>query len=168
YDVIWSSGCLHHIVNLEHLLDQVARALRPGGVFAFHDYVGEARFDFEPRRLARVNAALHNVPVRFRRDGLEAIPRDLVARYRSPFCAVRSNELLSAARARFQVVHEVFTAALFPLAIFIDIDALAREAPDVLEQVLAAEAEALADPTLRPCEAYIVFRRLLPVRVTEP
>jgi ubiquinone/menaquinone biosynthesis C-methylase UbiE len=159
YDVIWSSGCLHHIVNLEHLLDQVTRALRPGGVFAFHDYIGEARFDFEPRRLARVNAALHDVPVRFRRDRLEAISRDLVGRYRSPFCAVRSNEVLSAARARFQVVHEVFTAALFPLALFIDVDALAREAPDVLQRVLAAEAEALADPTLRPCEAYVVFRR---------
>ena len=69
YDVIWSSGCLHHLVNLEHLMDQVSRALRPGGLFAFHDYVGENRFHFDLWRLARANAALCEVPVRFRRNG---------------------------------------------------------------------------------------------------
>jgi hypothetical protein len=42
---------------------------------------------------------------------------------------------------------------------FLDVDALAREAPDVLARVLAAEAGALADSTLRPCEAYALFRR---------
>ena len=159
YDVIWSSGCLHHIVNLEYLLDQVARALRPGGLFAVRDYVGEALFHFDAQRLARVNAAFQPVPVRFRRGGLDTIGRNVLTHGRSPFCAVRSDEMLSIARARFRVVHEGFTSALFPLAFFIDVEALAREAPDVLDRVLAAEAEALADPSLRPCEAYVVFRR---------
>src|SRR4029077_12081108 len=63
YDVIWSSGTLHHLVNLEHLLDEVARALRPGGLFAVHDFVGESRFRYDPHRLARANAALRDVPV---------------------------------------------------------------------------------------------------------
>jgi hypothetical protein len=79
--------------------------------------------------------------------------------YRSPFCAVRSGEVLSTARERLQVVHQGFTSALFPLAFSIDVEALAREAPDVLARVFAAETEALIDPTLRPCEAYVVFRR---------
>jgi ubiquinone/menaquinone biosynthesis C-methylase UbiE len=159
YDVIWSSGCLHHIVNLEHLLDEVSRALRPGGLFAFHDYVGETRFHFETRRLARANAALREVPARFRHNGPDAISPDQFRKYRSPFCAVRSGEVLSTARERFQVVHQGFTSALFPLAFSIDVGALAREAPDVLARVFAAETEALTDPTLRPCEAYVVFRR---------
>jgi SAM-dependent methyltransferase len=158
YDVIWSSGTLHHIVNLEYLLDQIAGALRPGGVFAVRDYVGETRLQFEPRRLARVNAALREVPVRFRRDGIETLARDLLAAYRSPFCAARSDEVLPAARARFRVVHEGFTSALFPLAFFVDVEALTREAPEVLERLLAAERDALADPAVRPCEAYVVFR----------
>jgi ubiquinone/menaquinone biosynthesis C-methylase UbiE len=160
YDVIWSGGCLHHIVNLEHLLDEVSRALRPGGLFAFHDYVGETRFRFEPQRLARVNATLREVPERFRHHGSDAVSPDEVSKFRSPFCAVRSDEVLSSARERFpRVVHEGFASALFPLALLIDVEALAREAPDVLERVFAAETEALADPTLRPCEAYVVLRR---------
>jgi len=159
YDVIWSSGCLHHLINLEHLMNQVSRALRPGGLFTFHDYVGENRFHFEPRRLARANAALCEVPVRFRRNGSDTISRDQIAEHRSPFCALRSDEVLSTARERFQVVHEGFTSALFPLTFLIDVEALARDAPDVLERVFAAETEALADPTLKPCEAYVVLRR---------
>ena len=159
YDVIWSSGCLHHLVNLEHLMDQVSRALRPGGLFAFHDYVGENRFHFEPRRLARANAALCDVPVRFRRNGSDTISREQIAEHRSPFCALRSQEVLSTASERFEVVHQGFTSALFPLTFLIDIEALARDAPDVLERVFAAETDARADPTLKPCEAYVVLRR---------
>jgi ubiquinone/menaquinone biosynthesis C-methylase UbiE len=159
YDVIWSSGCLHHVVNLESLLDRVARALRPGGLFVVRDYVGETRLQFEPRRLERVNAVLRQVPVRFRRDGLEVITRDLFASFRSPFCAARSADLLPALRGRFHVVHQGLTSALFPLTYFIDAAALAREAPAILQDVLAAEADALADPTVRPCEAYLVLRR---------
>ena len=71
---------------------------------------------------------------------------------------MRSSELLSTLRARFQVVHAGLASALFPLTYFIDAPALALETPEVLERVLAAEAEALADPTLRPCEAYLVLR----------
>jgi SAM-dependent methyltransferase len=159
YDVIWSSGCLHHVVNLEYLFEQVARALRPGGLLAIHDYVGETRLQFDPRRLDRVNAALSEVPVRFRRNGIDIITRDALAIVRSPLCATRSEDVLSAARERFQVVHQRFTAALYPLMSFLDVDALAREAPDVLARVLVAEAGALADPKLRPCEAYALFRR---------
>src|SRR5262249_56576432 len=70
YDVVWSSGTLHHLTNLEHLLDQVAVTLRPGGLFALHDYVGETRFAYHPRRLERVNAPLHDVAMRFPHNGL--------------------------------------------------------------------------------------------------
>jgi SAM-dependent methyltransferase len=52
YDVVWSSGTLHHVINLEALFDEVARALRPGALFALRDYVGEARLEYEPHRLA--------------------------------------------------------------------------------------------------------------------
>lgn len=158
YDVIWSSGCLHHVSNLEHLFAQVARALRPGGLFAVHDYVGERRLQFAPERLARVNAALREVPRRFRADGIEAIaaPRgdDL-----SAFCGVRSDDILPLARARFDVVHEGAAGALFPLFLVIDLPALEREEPALHARLLAAEEAACREPGARPCGAYVVFRK---------
>ncbi len=158
YDVIWSSSCLHHIANLEHLLAEVERALRPGGLFALHDYVGERRLQYAPERLALINALLREIPVRFRAGGMEAItaprPEGL-----SPFCGVRSDDILPLARARFDVVHEAVAGALFPLPLVLDLPALAREEPALLARLTAAEQEALRDPTMRGCGAYAVFRK---------
>ena len=157
YDVIWSSGSLHHITNLEHLFDQVTTALRPGGLFAFQDYVGERRNQFSRARLRLVNAALLAVPAPFRRTAklVEPPPPAEV----SPFCAVRSDEVLVVARGRFDAVHVALAGALYPLGVYLDLPALEREAPEVLRAVLRAEEQAMADPTIMPAAAYAVFRR---------
>jgi SAM-dependent methyltransferase len=155
YDVIWTSGCLHHIANLEHLFDEVQRALLPGGLFVVRDYVGERRRQFAPSRLARVNAALRTVPARYRHSETIAAGR---VEGLSPFCAVRSDEIVSLAEARFETVHKAPAAALFPLTFHIDLAAIEREAPELLAGLQAAEEEALRDPEVRPCTIYAVFR----------
>jgi ubiquinone/menaquinone biosynthesis C-methylase UbiE len=156
YDVIWSSGCLHHIVEIEHLLAEVERALCPGGLFAIRDYVGEPRMQFAPERLARINAVLHEIPARYRR--VEAlVPAPLSSL--SPFCGVRSDAILALAEARFDVVHKALAGALFPLTFAVDLAAIEREAPDVLARLLTAEEEALHDPSVRACGVYAVFRK---------
>ena len=155
YDVVWSSGCLHHIVNLEHLFAEVERSLRPGGLFALRDYVGERRMRFAPERLARINALIREVPPRWRRiDAVESPRLETL----SPFCAVRSNEILAVAKARFDVVREGYAGALFPLSFAVDLPAIEREAPDLAARLDAAEGEALRDG-VPPCAAYAVFRK---------
>ncbi len=154
YDVIWSSGCLHHLANLEHVFAQVARALRPGGLFAIRDYVGERRMRYDPARLARVNALLATVPARYRRtDVLTPPPLHAL----SPFCGVRSDAIVPLAEARFEVVHKGVAGALFPLYLAVDFEALEREAPEVLERLRAAEAEAQA-AGVPPAGVYLVLR----------
>jgi SAM-dependent methyltransferase len=156
YDVIWSSGCLHHVANLEPLLAEVERALKPGGLFAIRDYVGERRMRFAPDRLERINAVLRRVPARFRRvESVEPPPIPGL----SPFCAVRSDDILPLVEARFEVVYKALTGALFPLNFAVAVDGLAREAPDVLAELQAAEEAALRDSRVRPCGAYLVLRK---------
>ncbi|MGH7786822.1 MAG: class I SAM-dependent methyltransferase [Candidatus Binatia bacterium] len=158
YDVIWSSGCLHHVINLEHLLAQIDRALRPGGLFAVHDFIGERRVQFSPARLARLNALLEEIPPRFRRGGLTAVtapPLD----HLSPFCGMRPADLLPLARARFTPLHVATFGRLFPLPLVLDLDSLASQAPPLLARLQAAEAEAARDPALLPATAYAVFRK---------
>ena len=157
YDVVWASGTLSRVVNLEYLLAQIERALRPGGLFALNDYVGERRLQYGAARLARVNAVLATVPGRFRvGDGpITPAPPSLL----TPLCAVRSDELLALAAARFEPVHVRTTGALFPLFLAVDLGRLGREAPDVLDRLVAAEEAAAGDTTSRPCGAYAVFRR---------
>jgi ubiquinone/menaquinone biosynthesis C-methylase UbiE len=156
YDVIWSSGSLHHIINLEHLLAEIERALRPGGLFALRDYVGERRLQFAPQRLARVNALLAEVPARYRR--IESVAPVRIESV-SSFCGVRSDEILPLAEARFDVVHKSLGGALFPLNFGIDLAGIERDDPALLARLLAAEEAALRDPTLRPTVVYAVFRK---------
>lgn len=156
FDVVWSSGCLHHIIDLEHLFDEVSRALRPGGLFAINDYVGEARMRFAPARLDRINAILRDVPARFRHADHLGPP---AIEGLSPFCGVRSDAIVELATARFDVVHSATTGALFPLNFAIDLAAVEREDPELLEQLKAAEASAQQDPAIRPCGAYLVLRK---------
>jgi ubiquinone/menaquinone biosynthesis C-methylase UbiE len=156
YDVVWSSGCLHHIIELEHLFDEVARALRPGGLFAICDYVGEVRMRITPARLDRINAVLRSVPARFRFAEHLSVP---AIEGLSPFCGVRSDAIVELAKARFDVLHAATTGALFPLNFAIDLAAVEREAPEVLQQLQAAESAARQEPGIRPCGAYLVLRK---------
>jgi SAM-dependent methyltransferase len=158
YDVIWTSDTLHCITNLEYLFTQIERALRPGGLFALCGYVGEARMQFDPQRLARVNAVLASLPAQFRLT--DAVQPPDPSLQLSPFTAVRAPDVLPLARARFEVVSEVLGGRLFPLPLTIDWDAVARggAVPDVLARLAEAEASAADDPVMRPCVAYGVYR----------
>lgn len=39
-DSIFAYGSLHHILQLDYLLEQVSKALKPSGVFVVYDYIG--------------------------------------------------------------------------------------------------------------------------------
>jgi hypothetical protein len=135
----------------------VERALRPGGLFALCGYVGEARMQFDPQRLERINAVLGTVPARFRLADAMHPPEAIDL---SPYMAVRAPDVLPLVRARFDVVQETLSGRLFPLPLAIDWDAVAREGalPDVLARLAEAEAAAASDPVLPPCVAYGVYR----------
>jgi SAM-dependent methyltransferase len=156
YDVVWTTGCLHHVINLEYLLDEVVGALRPGGLFAIHDYVGEARVRYSPARLQRANEVLQLVPPKFRRAEEVTIPPPEQV---SPFEAVRADEVLDLAKARFDILHLAESNALHPLFMVIDFAGIEREQPELVSVLFAAEEEARRDPAIRKCLVYAVLRR---------
>jgi len=66
YDAAFAESSLHHIHNLEHLLQQVRASLVPGGWFFANEYVGPSRFQFPAAQLQAMNTALHLLPERYR------------------------------------------------------------------------------------------------------
>jgi SAM-dependent methyltransferase len=107
YDLIASSSTIHHVTNLEHLAAQIGRALTAEGLFFLEDYVGERRFSFAPEK-KRIYQHVIN-----RDRGRHGLPRcDLVwldTADLSPFCGVRSDDILSVFRDHLDEV-EVRTA----------------------------------------------------------
>jgi SAM-dependent methyltransferase len=100
YDLIVSSSTFHHLINLEHVIEQVNTALTDDGYFFLQDYVGEPRFRF-PESKRRLFEVLHERAARLRGEEpsriewVEADGDDY-----SPFEAVRSDETLPLLRAR--------------------------------------------------------------------
>lgn len=111
YDAVFAASSLHHLTNLEGLLDEVEKSLRPGGFLVFDEFVGPSRFQWTEKQLAVVNEILAALPGRFkkrlrlgfgRKRRVRRAPLD-GSGLDSPFEAARSSEILLLAEERFEL-----------------------------------------------------------------
>jgi len=61
-DLVWANGALHHLSQLEHVLSEVERALRPGGILVANEYIGPNHAQLGARESELVNAVIHLIP----------------------------------------------------------------------------------------------------------
>jgi ubiquinone/menaquinone biosynthesis C-methylase UbiE len=66
YDLIYANGALHHIQNLEHLVGQLYRSLKPGGIFVCNEYIGPNYQQISVRQQEIINAVIHLIPPQYR------------------------------------------------------------------------------------------------------
>ncbi len=100
WDLIFTSGTIHHIDRLEFLFQGINRALAQDGLFVMKEYVGPARLQFTPRQVSLVNRILDVLPdsVKTQRDGsvkrtcFQPSLAEIVAN--DPSEAIRSHEIL--------------------------------------------------------------------------
>lgn len=112
YEIIFSGSALHHISNLEHLLDQLRAALVERGVLIVNEYVGPFQLQWTPRQTRIINDLLGLLPSIYRKRisapgetkesflGPSTV-RDMNAN--DPSEAIRSNEIVPLIEARFAV-----------------------------------------------------------------
>lgn len=77
YDFILCHQILHHLINIEHVLDQINNALVPSGLLLVSEYVGENRWQFTEDRLSYLRGKFPDIPLgrvpHWRVDGFESI-----------------------------------------------------------------------------------------------
>jgi len=111
-DVVFAHSSVHHVEGLETLFAAVKRALRPGGVFHLHEFVGETRFQWTDAQLRLGNELLDTLPTHLRRlpngQPKAALTRPTIAQMIAidPTEAVRSAEIMPLMRAHFTVIEE--------------------------------------------------------------
>ncbi|MEL7061078.1 MAG: class I SAM-dependent methyltransferase [Acidobacteriota bacterium] len=165
YDVVVAKQSLHHVAALEHVYEQIARALKPGGVFMFHEFVGPTRFQWSDRQLYEVNRLLAELPPDLRRRtrqvrvGRPTI-EDMIAM--DPSEAVRSAEILPLLEERFEILERKdLGGTLLHLVVHEALHVLDLERPDhlaILRGWMQRESELLDAGDLPSDFAYVVAR----------
>jgi SAM-dependent methyltransferase len=109
FDLILSTGALHHVTELENLLDKMHGMLRPNGYFVMLEYVGPNRFQWTPRQCELINGFLAQLDPHYLLDGRspELVPPPIDEMLAiDPSEAVRAEDIVPLVRERFQVEHE--------------------------------------------------------------
>jgi SAM-dependent methyltransferase len=153
YDLVIAVQVLHHVEQLEHLLDEVAASLAPDGLLVVNEYVGPSRFqwlektqDLMNRMLAclpldlKVNPVDGRVKERFARTDPEEVARV------DPSESIRSDEIVELLISRFDVVFRADFGGTLLQFLLADIAANFRE--DDPKDVALVDLMALFEETL--------------------
>jgi SAM-dependent methyltransferase len=113
FDICFAGAILHHVADLEHLLEQVKTALREGGLFVIIEYVGPSRFNWSDKVERLMNRILTILPESYRvslRDGTTVkggITRPSAAEVIKvdPTEAIRSHEICDLLASNFEIIH---------------------------------------------------------------
>ena len=113
YDVCFAGASLHHVHNLEHVLQQVQTALTPEGLFVVLDYVGPSRFQWNEEVHHLMNKLLGVFPEGLRTDLKDGKTVKIAATRPTieevinfdPTEAVRSGEILTQLEQNFETIY---------------------------------------------------------------
>jgi len=112
YDLILSVHSFHHFVELEHIMEEVSRALTQNGMFVLEEYVGPTQFQWTEEQMAFAKLLLGLLPERYRKlpwgaikmvEGRPAVAEVVAA---SPFESIRSAEIVPLFKQCFKSVKE--------------------------------------------------------------
>jgi SAM-dependent methyltransferase len=100
FDLVVAQTCLHHVLFLEHVAEQVWHSLKSDGYLWIHDFIGETQGQYDPKRLAIMNKILAVLPEKLRKNKITGrlvteIKRPEPGHLGSPFESIRSSEIVS-------------------------------------------------------------------------
>jgi len=128
YDVVYAHASLHHIFQLEHILDEIKQTLKPGGLLIAYEYIGPSQMQFPRRDLELADVFLNAIPERYRkfqkRRGIkkEAFRASLETMNSSdPSEGIRASDIVPLIASRFEIRHFRYVGGTLLLLVFNEI-----------------------------------------------
>jgi SAM-dependent methyltransferase len=120
YDLVIVDSLLHHLINVEDLIDKVSLCLVPGGYLVILlDYCGERRFLWESKHREQMDQILSDIPLKYLRYPLCSVSAIHFSPI-SPFEAVSGPELPQLLHSKFQTVRfKASHGILFPVLAYL-------------------------------------------------
>jgi SAM-dependent methyltransferase len=108
FDLVVAQTCLHHILFLERVAEQVWRSLSSSGYLWIHDFIGETQSQYDSKRLTIMNQLLAVLPEKFRKNKITGrlvteIKRPEPGHLGSPFESIRSSEIVPVFQRWFSI-----------------------------------------------------------------
>ena len=110
YDLVFACHSFHHLVAIEHVMEQVYASLTPRGFFVIEGYVGPTRFQWTETQIELVRAILALLPDRLAtfkwdaRKSHEGRADPVAVAAVAPFDGIRSGEIPKLFEQFFRVV----------------------------------------------------------------
>jgi SAM-dependent methyltransferase len=122
FDLVVAQTCLHRILFLERVAEQVWRSLKKDGYLWIHDFIGETQWQYGPKRLSIANQLLAILPEKFRQNIMTnkvttEIKRLEPGRLGSPFESIRSGEIIPIFQRWFTIEWKVEFSAFLHLVV---------------------------------------------------
>ncbi len=102
YDIVFFHGSLHHIRNVEPVLEEVRRALKPGGLLFLDEYMGPSRSEWTDAIWGFAKSAFDTLAPELKNRPQLAVPLPMD----DPSESVRSSAIHPAARRLFEILED--------------------------------------------------------------
>ncbi len=137
YDIVFFHGSLHHIRNVERVLEEVHAALKPGGLIFLDEYMGPSRSEWREAEWGFARSAFDALPEELKNRPELAIPLPMD----DPSESVRSSAILPAARRLFATLEDRPYGGNILWFVFpcLDIARLREDRTDALSRLIALE-----------------------------
>lgn len=166
FDLILSTGALHHVTNLEALLSKLAGMLDPDGYFVVLEYVGPNRFQWTDPQIAVINGILRQLDPRYLKENTRIeLGRPLIAEFMAidPSEAVRSEDIMRRLPEYFTIeyLRNFNGTVMHPLYPLLDARLTNTNAPDfdsIVRMILWIEDFLIREKVLSSDFAFVICR----------
>jgi ubiquinone/menaquinone biosynthesis C-methylase UbiE len=154
YDIVFSHASLHHFQQMEKIVSNIKKTLKPGGLFLVDEYVGPRRMQYTEKQLLIANELLMSLPEKYRkRWGLNSIKKEvhrpgiLRMLLSDPSEGVESDKIMPLVHEHFKTLEIALRGGTILSPLFHDIGHNFREddpeANKIVENCIATERRLL-------------------------
>jgi SAM-dependent methyltransferase len=153
YDLILFHHSFHHLLELEHIITTIEKALSDDGIIFLVDYIGETRGQWEESKIKICKFILDLMPEGITKE-ISSFGHEFFEK--NPFEMIRSSEILLLMNAKFHPIWQRnIGGLLYPLNNTI-VSAIPERKYDRFI-VLACIIDALCNEIIKPCFTFSIY-----------
>jgi len=160
FDLVFVWESMHHVINIEYLLFQIALSLKTDGILIIRDFMGETRWQWGSIKRKSLNNLIRKIQNDV--EGAPVMPLDRWAGFMSPFESIRSGEIDNLIHSIFgetvifkkqweSLCHDAFG--------ILDYRRSGEKLDQAIQILIEADRQLEEDSPLKPCTLFGIYKK---------